>query len=197
MKNPKDIQTEISDIPTRLRPATAEDVPFISWAVMTAAGIESPTEEMLRMSRLLCSRTDVLYSWKNSIVAVLGERPVGSLTCYRGEDYAALRRTTMILIARYSGEDFRDMDMETEPGEFYLDSMAVLPEIRKHGIASKMLKAGISHAAGLNIPTVSLVVSPLKPQAQRLYESIGFRYKHDINIFNQTYRKMTRTAELL
>lgn len=192
-----DNKTETAEVLFRLRPATAEDVPFISWAVMTAAGIETPSEEMQHLSRMLCSRTDVLYSWKNSIVMTLGERPVGSLTCYSGEDYAALRRTTMVLIARYSGEDFRSMDMETGPGEFYLDSMAVLPEFRKRGLASKMLKAGITQAAELKIPTVSLVVSPLKPQAQHLYESIGFRYNHDINIFNQTYRKMTRAAEMM
>ncbi len=192
-----DKHTETAENPFRLRPATAEDVPFISWAVMTAAGIENPSEEMQQMSRLLCSRTDVLYSWKNSIVMALGEQPVGSLTCYSGDDYATLRRTTMTLIARYSGEDFRNMDMETEPGEFYLDSMAVLPEFRKRGIASQLLKAGITHAAELNIPTVSLVVSPLKPQAQHLYEAIGLRYSHDLNIFNQTYRKMTRASEML
>ncbi len=192
-----DNKTENAESAFCLRPATAEDVPFISWAVMTAAGIEEPTEEMRKMSRMLCWRTDVLYSWKNSMVMTLGEQLVGSLTCYSGKDYASLRRTTMILIARYSGEDFRNMDMETEPGEFYLDSMAVLPEFRKRGIASKMLKAGITHAAKLNIPTVSLVVSPLKPQAQHLYESVGFRYDRDINIFNQTYRKMTRAAEML
>lgn len=192
-----DNKTETAASLFRIRSATAEDVPFISWAVMTAAGIENPTEEMQQMSRMLCSRTDVLYSWKNSLVTTLGERPVGSLTCYSGTDYAALRRTTMILIARYSGEDFRNMDMETGPGEFYLDSMAVLPEFRKRGLASNMMKAGITQAARLDIPTVSLVVSPQKPQAQHLYESIGFRYKHDINIFNQTYRKMTRKAEML
>ena len=174
----------------RIREARAEDAPFIAWTIITALGKDAPSEQLLRDTERLCSRDDTLYSWKNTMVAELDSQSVGALTCYDGALYLKMRAVTFPLIAQLSGNDYSTMESETAAGEFYLDSMAVRPQYRNRGVATSLLKAGIQRARNLNIPQASMVVSPLNPRAQQLYESLGFRHQRDLFLFGETYRKM-------
>ena len=175
-----------------LRYATINDSEFVAWAVLVAVGIDQPDADLLSKVSEMCRRTDVLYSWKNSLIAESNGNPVGSLTCYDGSGYQAMREITFPIIAQNTGNDFSSMEMETGPGEFYLDSMAVLPECRKQGFATSLLKAGVERARELCIPRVAMVVSPEKPEAQRLYEFLGFRFERDMFLFGEDYRKMVK-----
>lgn len=175
-----------------IRLATIDDAPFVAWVIVTAIGMENPDEVILSSVTEMCRREDVLYSWNNTLIAEEDGRPIGALTCYDGARYAALRAVTFPIIARNSGKDFSDMEMETGPGEFYLDSMAVLPECRNRGVATTLLKAGMARAQQLHIPKVCMVVSPENPNAQRLYESLGFVFERDMFLFGEEYRKMGR-----
>ena len=65
------------------------------------------------------------------------------------------------------------MDDETDGSEFYLDTLAVLPEYRGRGIASALLKASIEKARKMGKPA-GLLVDKDNTRARRLYESIGF-----------------------
>lgn len=178
-----------------IRPATEADVPLLARNVLDAVGMSEPEEETMAQVTEMCRRTDVLYSWKNTMVAEINGLAVGTLTCYDGVDYSQMREVTFPIIARNSGYDYSDMEMETGPGEFYLDSMAVLPEYRRQGVATALLKAGIARARALGISQASIVVSPDKPDAQRLYESLGFQFQKDMFLFGGEYRKMVRQME--
>ncbi len=177
-----------------LRQATIDDAPFVAWVVVTAVGIEDPTAKLLSHVTAMCRREDVLYSWKNTIVAEISGAPAGAIICYDGADYRQMREVTFPLIAQASGNDFSGMEMESAPGEFYLDSMAVLPEYRNRGVATALLQAGIERAVTLGISRAAMVVSPENPNAQRLYESLGFRFERDMFLFGEDYRKMVRTV---
>ena len=62
-----------------LRPATLEDASFVAWTVLTAVGItDIGHEQMMRVTEM-CRRSDVLYSWRNSMIAENDGRPVGCL----------------------------------------------------------------------------------------------------------------------
>lgn len=176
----------------RLRQATLDDVPFVAWVIVTAIGIEHPAQELLDSVTEMCHREDVLYSWRNTIVAEKNGQPVGALTQYDGARYLKMRQVTFPLIEQACGIDYSDMDLETTSGEYYLDSMAVLPEYRGQGIATALLNDGIVRAQNANIPSVSMIVSPENPKAQQLYESLGFQYIRTINAFHEAYRKMVR-----
>lgn len=173
----------------RLRQATLDDVPFVAWVIVTAIGIEQPAPALVESVTTMCRRDDVLYSWRNTIVAENGQ-PVGALTQYDGARYLKMRQVTFPLIQQACGIDYSDMDLETHPGEYYLDSMAVLPEYRGQGIATALLRDGIARAQAAGIPNVSMIVSPENPKAQQLYESLGFQYIRTINAFHEAYRKM-------
>ena len=71
------------------------------------------------------------------------------------------------------------MDDETQAGELYLDSLAVLPEYRRMGIARKLVSATKKRAERLHLPCVGLLVDNDNPEGEAFYTSIGFRYVGD------------------
>ena len=68
---------------------------------------------------------------------------------------------------------------ETEAGEFYLDSVGVLPEYRGRGIATRLFEAQIARAASLGHSRVGLIVDEDKPEAEALYARLGFNHIDD------------------
>ena len=71
------------------------------------------------------------------------------------------------------------MDDETQAGELYLDSLAVLPEYRRRGIARRLIQATKVRAEGMGLPLVGLLVDKGNPDGEALYVSVGFRYAND------------------
>jgi len=178
-----------------IRSAKSDDAIFVAWVCLTALGFERISDEQLADVGEICRREDVIYSWKNALIAEINGQYAGALICYDGTCYEQMRSITFPLIAKQSGNDFSDMEMETGPGEFYLDSMAVKPEYRQQGVATALLTAGIVRACKLNIPRTAMVVSPHNPDAQRLYESLGFRFERNMLLFGEEYRKMILKTE--
>lgn len=99
-----------------------------------------------------------------------------------------IRQATTALIKQHLGLEFPNMEDESEAGEYYLDSLAVLPEYRGRGIGRKLLEHGIGRGTSQNL-TVTLAVDSINDKAQRLYRSLGFSHQRDIFIFGHTYWK--------
>ena len=81
------------------------------------------------------------------------------------------------------------MDAEAGPGEYYLDSIAVVPEARGRGIARQLLQRGIAIAREMGLPAV-LACEPDNLGAKALYESLGFKHDGDLFIFGHRYLRM-------
>ena len=77
------------------------------------------------------------------------------------------------------GKDHSGMDDETQAGELYLDSLAVLPDYRRQGIARKLLLATKERANRQDLPCVGLLVDKDNPVGEALYTSVGFQYVND------------------
>ena len=71
------------------------------------------------------------------------------------------------------------MDDETQAGELYLDSLAVLPEYRYRGIAKLLIRATKERANSMGLPCVGLLVDKANTSGEALYSSVGFRYVND------------------
>ena len=65
--------------------------------------------------------------------------------------------------------------VETEAGEYYLDSIGVDPSMRSHGIGSRLFKAAIDRAAKEGFTRAGLIVDVDKPKAEALYIRLGFK----------------------
>jgi DNA-3-methyladenine glycosylase I len=70
------------------------------------------------------------------------------------------------------------MDDETLAGELYLDSLAVLPEYRRMGIARKLVMTAKKRADRMRL-RLGLLVDKDNPDGEAFYTSVGFQYEGD------------------
>lgn len=132
-----------------------------------------------KMMTMLVERENSQYSYRNTLVAMDGDKVIGISVSYDGARLHELRRAFIEATKKYIGKDHSGMDDETQAGELYLDSLAVLPEYRRQGIARKLLKGTKERANRLGLPCVGLLVDKDNSIGEALYTSIGFRYIND------------------
>lgn len=169
----------------RICEATREQAPEIARLIMMAmtdecclyfCGDGHGLEDFRRMMTLLVEREDSQYSYRNTLVAVDGYRVVGVSVSYDGGRLRELRRAFVDAARECLGMDHSDMDDETQAGELYLDSLAVLPGYRRRGIAGALLSATKERANQLRLPCLGLLVDSDNACGEALYASVGFRY---------------------
>lgn len=164
--------------------ARKEDAPLIARSIMDAVGTEicrglagesHTLEDVEHLFTVLAARDDSQYSYLNTQVAVSDDgKAVGVCVGYDGARLAPLREAFFEEASRLLGIEMGDIDDETESGEFYIDTLAVLPEYRGRGIASALLKAAVERASVLGKPA-GLLVDKANDKARRLYGKVGFR----------------------
>ena len=135
---------------------------------------------------------ETVYSYENTVVAEVDDKVVGAMCGYDGADYQRLKQPIIDTLGKDSG--FAEL-METEAGEFYLDSVGVLPEYRGRGIASRLFEAQCERAASLGHKVAGLIVDEDKPQAEALYIRLGFKYLDDKDFFGHTMKHMVRNLQ--
>ena len=136
-------------------------------------------EDFYGMMTRLVEREDSQYSFKNTLVAMDGDKVVGISVSYDGGKLHTLRKAFIESAKKYVGKDHTGMDDETQAGELYLDSLAVLPAYRRQGIARQLLFATKERAGSMGLPAVGLLVDKGNPIGEALYASLGFRYVND------------------
>ena len=136
-------------------------------------------EDFYRMMTRLVEMEDSQYSFKNTLVAMDGDKVVGISVSYDGGKLHTLRKAFIESAKKCVGKDHTGMDDETQAGELYLDSLAVLPAYRRHGIARQLLLATKERADSMGLPAVGLLVDKGNPIGEALYASLGFRYVND------------------
>ena len=135
-------------------------------------------------------RTDTLYTHTRTRVAEVDGTPVAALLSYPGELYKDLRdRTFRVYWPSFFTEHAND-DLETDPGEYYLDSLAVLPAFRGHGIGKAMIDDGIQRGIAQGFTRIALVADAEMPHLVSLYKSIGFTPAEHRHAFGTDYLRM-------
>ena len=86
------------------------------------------------------------------------------------------------------------MAEETEPGEFYLDSLAVFPKFRHQGIGTQLILAMSNKAFNEGHQRVGLLVDIGNPNAERLYTSLGFQRVNQKQLFSHQMWHMQKQA---
>lgn len=123
----------------------------------------------------LAGRQNTQYSYANTICCrdVAGN-VVGVCTSYDGSELLRLRQAFIDGAKKAFGIDHSSIPLETEAGELYIDSLAVLPEYRGQGIASMLLEKTKEKCVRMGIPAVGLLVDNGNPKAELLYRKCGF-----------------------
>ena len=142
-------------------------------------GVGHGLNDFRRMMTSLVEREDSQYSYRNTLVALDDDKVVGIAVSYDGGRLHELRQAFIQAAKEQIGKDHSGMDDETQAGELYLDSLAVLPEYRRQGIAQRLLRATKGRADQMGLPCVGLLVDKGNPAGEALYTSVGFRYVND------------------
>lgn len=171
--------------PIKITPASPEHAPYIGKAIIMAigeeltahlAGNDHTPEDVENLFTSLARRTDSQYSYLNSMVAIDEKNNVaGVVVTYDGARLHELRKAFFEEAEKAIGLKIQGTPTdETGPEEFYLDTLAVFPQYRGNGIATRLIKAAAERASEAQKP-LGLLVSKTNPDARRLYDSIGFR----------------------
>ena len=178
------------------RDATPSDAPFLAKCIMAGMHFydfetQTPAERDIYDRLIECEkRDDLLYSYARTRVAEVDGTVAGSLLSYPGELYKDLRhRTFMELWPEFFKMD-ETSEQEADPGEYYLDTLAVLPQYRGHGIGRALLEDGIRKAQALGYSKITLVADHDMPHLISLYESIGFRKADIRHVFGVEFQRM-------
>ncbi|RZL36386.1 MAG: GNAT family N-acetyltransferase, partial [Pedobacter sp.] len=113
------------------------------------------------------------YSLNNTFVYELDEKVVGSINAYDGGAIEQLREPFFNYIRKTYHHGVFDMDVESEAGEYYIDTLAVNPSYQGKGIGKDLIKYVIDHAENIGFKKIGLLVS--NPDAKRLYEKLDFK----------------------
>ena len=177
-----------------LRKATVADARFIAENVLRALHIEETNEQHIEHLAGISRRDDTLYSWRNATIALYDGVPAGLMVAYDGARYRSMRDITFPMIRIYVGDDYNSMDDEACAGEFYLDSLSVLPEFQRRGIASALIQEMLRLRDEAGIPLATILVDPENDTAYSLYTKNGFRRNGQRTVFNTTYDRLEREA---
>ena len=162
----------MEQIDIKIREAVAADAPLVGRVVLMALHYDD-THPLAPIFTELASREVSQYSYRNALVAEVDGSVVGAIIGYDGARLKELRKPLFELMRETFG-DVPAVEDETSAGEFYLDSLAVLPQYRGFGAGGALLAAARDRAFAVGHKRVGLIVDFENPRAEALYNSLGF-----------------------
>lgn len=140
-------------------------------------------------------RTDTLYTHARTRVGEIDGTPVAALLSYPGELYRELKEKTFREYWPAFFELFSSDDPETGPGEYYLDSLAVLPAFRHRGIGQAMIRDSMQIGISQGFTRIALVADSQMPRLVSLYGSLGFVREEIRHAFGTDFQRMVHNVK--
>lgn len=160
-----------------IRKATLNDIKLIAYAVGNAIGEASMPQycgtDWMNVLEEIATLKTTQYSYRNTLIAEINGLPAGVIVAYDGARLNELRTETLKIVHKYV-PNFAFSEDETEPGEYYIDSLCVLPQYRKMGVATQLITALRNKVFAEGHTQLGLIVDFDNPNAERLYTKNGF-----------------------
>lgn len=167
-----------NNIRITIRDAVVEDAALIARAIVMAIGkdmaIKYCGEDYPIVMDEIIKTDGTQFCYRNALIAEVDNIPAGAIIGYDGGRLRQLQSKTFSVINKYHPE-FTASEAETSEGEFYLDSIGILPEYRGSGVGRRLLIAMCNKAFSSGHKIVGLSVDTENPNAEKLYSKIGFR----------------------
>lgn len=178
------------------RPADAQAVlPLVKivFDEMELASLQQiSTADLFKLLTAAFTTATYRYSYQHTLVAEEDGKVVGIAVSYPAEAEAHIDdalATLLPLVGLPVNTRFFN-DREAWPHEWYLDTLAVLPGYQNRGIGTRLLAAVNQLASQHNYHLVSLNVDQQNPNAQRLYERVGYHKVGELPIGTHYYNHM-------
>lgn len=163
-----------------IRKAKIEDSDAIALCLLQAMeaivyrfiGENNPTEARAFMQHFVQAEANQ-YSYQNCWVAETDDSVVAAANVYNGAHLYRLRYPVLDHIYHHYQQTIQPED-ETGPGEFYIDSLGVLPAWQGKGTGTRLLQFLVAEYVQKQKITLGLLVDSDNPGAQRLYLRTGF-----------------------
>ncbi len=171
-----------------IRNADISDSSLIADAVLNAIGAEiaqdlaggnNSVEEVREIFRRLAERDDTQYSFKNTRIAMTENGDsIGVCISYDGEELIRLRRPFFKEAILSLGWKLNDSEIDSQPGEtdpeeYYLDTLMVVPHFRGKGVARALIADAYEKSKAKGKP-LGLLCDLDNIPAEGLYRSEGF-----------------------
>lgn len=156
----------------KIREAVSADATLVGRVVLMALHYDE-THPFATIFAELAARDVSQYSYRNALVAEVDGSVIGAIIGYDGARLEELRKPLFELMRDKLG-NVPTVEDETSAGEFYIDSLAVLPQWRGHGVGRALLSAARDRAFAAGHDRVGLIVDFENPRAEALYRSLGF-----------------------
>ena len=137
----------------------------------------------------LVRRDDTQYSYRNVLVCEVDGEVVGAVCGYDGARLHELRAPVLETILMRCGA-MPEVADETSAGEFYLDTLGVLPQVRGRGLGAELIRRMRDEAFAEGHECVSLLVDEDNRAAERLYERLGFRRSDEVDLLGHKMFRM-------
>ena len=178
-----------------IRKAKPEDVNVIVELMMLAMGdlpykfvAAEDKQKAFALLKLFVLQEGNQYSLDNTFVDEQDGKVVGAINAYDGGQIENLRKPFFHYLREHFHNGNFEMELESESGEFYIDTVAVDPKQQGKGIGKNLIIEVINHAKSLNFHKVGLLVS--NPDAKRLYEKLGFEKVGSRNLLGKTHEHL-------
>lgn len=125
------------------------------------------------------------YSYANILIAEEGNEILGQLCLYDGGELEQLRQPILDYLKKEFQVEVPSLEMETQAGEIYLDTIAVSTNAQGKGIGKKLLQYAIDKFVVDQGKTLGLLVDKDNPAAKKLYLNIGFKIVNEVQIFQK------------
>ena len=176
-----------------IREAVAADAPFVALVVLMALHYDE-SHPLYEIFKELAARTDAQYSYCNALIAQVDGEVAGAIVGYDGARLYELREPLLALVRERQGREI-EIEDETSAGEYYLDSLAVLPKFRGRGVGSMLLSSAAERAFAAGHKRVGLIVDYDNPRAEALYSSLGFERVNSTTFLGQNMWHMQKTVK--
>lgn len=161
-----------------VRSARVDDAATIARAVAMAIGDKEALraycgDDYMAVLTQIAATKGTQYSWQYALVAEVDGTAAGAIVGYDGDDLQSLREGTFAIVRQHTGR-VPNIANETEGGEYYLDSVGVLPEFRGLNVGRTLVREFCNKVFATQHNCVGLIVDSNNPQAEKLYTSLGF-----------------------
>ena len=175
-------------------------VPEYVWTTMAA---DFPGLSPLEIGEQRYAREDILFSYRNTVVAEIDGEVVGILVAFPIEVEDEVPDSGSSEPAAEVGADRDEPDImapfhELEvPGSYYVCAVALLPEYRNRGLGTRFMDIARQAACDGGFTTLSLIAFEQNPKAVKLYEKLGFRTVDSRPLIPHTLIRYTGKALLM